>query len=234
MELALDVRRQAKEGGGMPGSLLLARGLSFRYGKRSVWENLTLDIRPGDVAVLMGENGSGKSTLLRCLAGLADLTEGEVLLLGERFDPSRRSHRAKVAFVSDAPSFYDDMTAREHLRFLGCSAGGHFDSGRAGVLVERFGLSRFLDQMPSSYSRGMRQKLALTVAFASRAQLILLDEPHGPLDPDSSLGLSLCVKEVAASGAAVLMTCHHEPRGLRPNLVLRLANGTLASSRFEG
>ena len=207
--------------------LLSAQGISFRYGKRVVWEDVSFDLRSGEIAILTGQNGSGKSTLLRCLAGLAEVSEGRILLSGSPFDGSRRKQRGKVVFVGDVPSFYDDLTAREHLLFLERTGGCSFDAEKAGVLAESFGIDSFLDQVPSSFSRGMRQKLALVMAFASKADVVLLDEPHAPLDPESSLTLSRWVKEAASDGSSVLMTCHYSLPGLSPDERFVLEGGRL-------
>lgn len=214
----------------MRSPLLSARGISFRYGKRVVWEDVFVDLRSGEVSILTGQNGSGKSTLLRCLGGLAEVSEGLILLCGSAFDGSRREQRGKVVFVGDVPSFYDDLTAREHLLFLERTGGRSFDAEKAGALAESFGLIPFLDQVPSSFSRGMRQKLALVMAFASKADVVLLDEPHAPLDPESSRMLSHWAKEAASGGSSVLMTCHHDLPGLSPDVHYVLEGGRLRAS----
>lgn len=91
-----------------------------------------------------------------------------------------------------------------------------------------FGLDGHRDQLPSSYSRGMRQKLALVLAFARAPRLLLLDEPYGPLDPDAALVLSALIEEARSAGAAVLASCHHDVPNLRPDVLLRLEGGRLA------
>lgn len=212
---------------------IAASGLAFRYGKRCVWEDVSLELSPGQIAFLTGENGSGKSTLMRCLAGLSKPAEGELFVLGRPFDASDRKLRSEVVFVGDTPSFYDDLTAWEHLKFLGAAGGGRFDVAKAVELAESFGLSRHLDLVPSSFSRGMRQKLAIVIAFASKASVILLDEPHAPLDSNSTFQLAHLAEESASSGRAVLMTCHHELAGLLPDVHFALDGGRLAVASTE-
>lgn len=212
---------------------LEARDLVFSYGGFDVLQGVSFSLKAGELAFLTGENGSGKSTLLRCLAGWADPTEGAVLLEGAPFDTSDRCQRRKVAFVPDSPAFYDDLTADEHLAFV--RQANRIDAGDdlSGALMERIGLAGYGGRLPSAYSRGMRMKLALVMAFAAKPSLLLLDEPHGPLDPDAAAVLGEMVQDALDAGTAVLISCHHDVPGLQPDKVLRLEAGSLSSVRVE-
>ena len=212
---------------------LEVRDLAFSYGGFDVFRDVSFSLKAGELAFLMGENGSGKSTLLRCLAGWADPTEGIVFLQGAPFDTSDCCQRRKVAFVPDSPAFYDDLTADEHLAFV--RQANRIDAGEdlSGALMERIGLAGYGDRLPSLYSRGMRMKLALVMAFAAKPSLLLLDEPHGPLDPDAAVVLSGMVRDALDAGTAVLVSCHHDVPGLQPDKVLRLEAGSLIPVRAE-
>ena len=98
---------------------------------------------------------------------------------------------------------------------------------KADRLLERFGIARFCDQYPQSFSRGMREKLACTLALACRPDLLLLDEPTGPLDPASADILEQELGRAADRGCAVLLSCHHRLERLKPDRVLVLRDGTL-------
>ena len=132
-----------------------------------------------------------------------------------------------LTFVPDVPSFYDDLTAMEHVEFV--LAANRADSARprAERLLERFGLIGYERLLPSAYSRGMREKLALVLALALQPRVLLLDEPHGPLDRVASLALSEELAAAAREGTAVLLSCHHDVPGLTPDLSLELADGAL-------
>lgn len=212
---------------GLGETVLRAEGLGYRYGKTDVFGGASFGLRAGEVAFLTGPNGAGKSTLLRCLAGWDAPVEGRVELCGARFDGSDRAQRSLLAFVPDVPSFYDDLTAGEHIRFVRQANRLAADDDPSERLMARFGLDGQLDQLPSSYSRGMRQKLALVLAFARAPRLLLLDEPYGPLDPDAAAVLSSLVEEARAAGAAVLASCHHDVPNLAPDVLLRLEGGRL-------
>lgn len=207
--------------------VLRVEGLAYRYGKTEVFADASFSLRAGEVAFLTGPNGAGKSTLLRCLAGWDAPSEGRVELCGRRFDGSDRAQRGQVVFVPDAPAFYDDLTAGEHIRFVRQANRLDAADDPSERLMEAFGLDGHRDQLPSSYSRGMRQKLALVLALARAAPLLLLDEPYGPLDPDAAVVLSALVDEARAAGIAVLASCHHDVPNLQPDVQLRLEGGRL-------
>lgn len=209
------------------GTILATRELSFCYGKLEVWSSLNLSVEAGEIVFLLGQNGSGKSTLLRCLAGQSYPSSGEISLCGESFSGKKRRQRSKISFVSDTPSFYDDLTAEEHLRFVLGAQGRGDEYSQAEELIEAFGLSRYIHQYPSSFSRGMREKLALVITFTTNASLYLFDEPYGPLDFDASLMLSSLIKERASRGASVVLSCHHAIPNLQPDKVWVLQDGIL-------
>lgn len=204
---------------------LEVENLSYRYARVPVWEHVSFTLDPGTIAYLIGPNGSGKSTLFRCLAGWANPSSGTVKLLGTPFDGRNRKQRASIAFVPDVPVFYDDLTAAEHVRFVLGAARLSSLSNHADRLFETFGLEAFRDQLPATFSRGMKEKLGLLIALALEPQVLLLDEPHGPLDQQAAHALSKEIMSAANEGTAVLISCHHEVPQLKPDKVLRLAEG---------
>ena len=206
---------------------LEARDLGFGYGDVPVWEGVSFSLAAGQVAFLTGPHGAGKSTLFRCLVGWLEPSEGEVLLAGEPFTGHTRVRPGTLAFVPDVPSFYDDLTAAEHVELVLAANRAEAARARAGRLLERFGLTSRERLLPSAYSRGMREKLALVLALALRPRVLLLDEPHGPLDREASLVLSEELASAAREGSAVLLSCHHDVPGLVPDVALALRDGEL-------
>ena len=215
----------------MAGAALEVRNLCFGYGDVPVWEDVSFSLAPGQVAFLTGPNGAGKSTLFRCLAGWLEPNEGEVLLAGKPFTGRSRLVPGTLAFVPDVPSFYDDLTAAEHIELVLAANRAETARPRAERLLERFGLTGHESLLPSAYSRGMREKLALVLALALRPRVLLLDEPHGPLDRDASLVLSEELAAVVREGTAVLLSCHHDVPGLVPDVTLSLRDATLVRER---
>ena len=215
----------------MAGAALEVRNLCFGYGDVPVWEDVSFSLAPGQVAFLTGPNGAGKSTLFRCLAGWLEPNEGEVLLAGKPFTGRSRLVPGTLAFVPDVPSFYDDLTAAEHIELVLAANRAEAGRPRAERLLERFGLIGHERVLPSAYSRGMREKLALVLALTMPPRVLLLDEPHGPLDREASLVLSEELAAVAREGTAVLLSCHHDVPGLVPDVTLSLRDATLSQER---
>ncbi len=207
--------------------VLRVEELAYSYAKIEVWSEVSLCLKTGEVAFLLGPNGAGKSTLLRCLAGWDPPSSGEMELFGTRFDGTDRARRRQVSFVPDVPVFYDDLTADEHVRFVLEANRVAAGDERAKRLMDAFGLTAHGAQLPSSYSRGMRQKLALVLAFVIEPRLLLLDEPYGPLDHDASVVLSALLAEARDGGAAALVSSHHDVPGLKPDVLFRLEDGCL-------
>lgn len=208
--------------------ILDVRDIAFGYGRANIWEQVTFSLAAGDVALLVGANGAGKSTLLRCLAGWERLREGAILLNDTALERAKPAERSRMAFVADVPAFYDDLTAYEHVELLGRA--NNWDDERwneADRLLERFGIARFCDQYPQSFSRGMREKLACTLALAVQPNLLMLDEPTGPLDPTSARVLEEELARAATCGCAIIMSCHHALETLQPTCMLMLRDGRL-------
>lgn len=219
MGVSLSIHDVAEEGQG-DSPLLAVEGLSYSYGSTNVFSGTSFEVFPGEIAFLVGENGSGKSTLLRCLAGWARPTEGTIFLDGRPFDPSDRTMRADIAFVPDTPVFYDDMTADEHLSFVRQANRIPREEDPSPRLMRMLGLSAYGDRIPATYSRGMKLKLAAVLALVSRPKVLLMDEPYGPLDPGAREVLSELVREGLDAGMAVVISCHHEVPGIKPDIVL--------------
>jgi ABC-2 type transport system ATP-binding protein len=213
--------------------MLQVNALSFAYHKILVFEDVSFQLGPGQIAALTGRNGSGKTTLMRCLAGWAPCTSGSITLCGEPFDGSSQKLRSQIFFVNDTPAFYDDLTAEEHIRFILSLNRRSERIPRAEELLRKFGLFTCKNQFPSSYSRGMRLALALCIALTLEPALMLLDEPFGPLD--SKAAALLCTELVAAAGrgSAVLLSMHQPVAGLSADLHWKLEEGRLFSLDCE-
>ncbi len=205
--------------------VLAARGVSVRLGGVNVIEDADLTLAAGDLALLTGPNGAGKSTFLRALVGLLP-AGGEVEVAGR--PPTSLSGRAAFAFVPDEPALYEDLTLGEHA-YLNAALYADADAeGRALGLLERFGLGARIDEFPGTHSRGMRQKLALSLALALERPLTLLDEPFNALDLEAQELLAGLLAARAAAGGAGLLTGHQRDlAGLLGARVVAMRDGRL-------
>lgn len=179
--------------------------LRVRLAGVNVLDDVTFRLEAGDVALLVGPNGAGKSTLLRAVIGLLP-SNGEIEIFGR---PNRSmSARSKFVFSPDDPALYEDLTLREHARLNAILYGRPDSDARALEWLGAFGLEARLDDYPGTHSRGMRQKLALSLALGLELPLTILDEPFNGLDIASQELLATGLQARGAAGGAVLLTGH--------------------------
>lgn len=189
--------------------LLETEELSRVYGQFRALAPTSLVLEAGDLAVLSGPNGAGKSTLLLCLSGLLHPSSGTVRLEGFDLYAQEQQAKARLAYVPDVPRFYTELTVWEHLRFIAYAhrAQDGFER-RAKDLLAEFDLWEARDLYPHNYSRGMRLKLGLLLAFIRPFQVLLLDEPTSALDADSTRLLERKLLDLRAEGKAMIITSH--------------------------
>jgi ABC-2 type transport system ATP-binding protein len=204
-------------------SSLIATEISKKYDSFQVLSPASFKLNAGEIAILSGPNGSGKTTLLSCLAGLTRPTTGTVTVGGFDLYQDEVEVRKQMAYVPDVPRFYLELTAWEHLRFI---AAAHSNlSGfepRAKDLLGKLGLWDARNLFPHHYSRGMRLKLGLALAFIRRFEVLLLDEPTSALDQESVDMMKEELRNYRAQGAAILLTTHD------PQLIEQLPDRKMA------
>ncbi|HTU31082.1 MAG TPA: ABC transporter ATP-binding protein [Solirubrobacteraceae bacterium] len=210
----------------MPEPVLELESLGHRYGEFEALRGLSLSLHPGECLALIGHNGSGKTTAVRMIAGLLEISSGEIRVAGAGV--GEQAARAATAVVLDTPALYDDLTVVEHLELVALAHGvvGDELDDRAADLLVRLELASKADSRPTSLSRGMRQKVSLACALVRPFSLLVLDEPVVGLDPASQRTLRELIAEAVADGAAVLLTTHQLEfaRGIAGRAVM-LADG---------
>lgn len=187
--------------------MLEAIDLVASYGDQVALNGLTCAVTPGSRVALVGPNGAGKSTFLRLAAGLLEPTSGEVTIGG--FAAGSIDARRLTSYLPDTPSLYDDLSLYEHLEYVARLHGETAWEERAKDLLARLGLSDRAEDPPGGFSKGMRQKASIAVAFVRPFSLILADEPFDGLDPPSREALDSLFAEAAADGASVILATHH-------------------------
>ena len=188
---------------------LSVKDLSKKYNDFLALAPVSFNLNPGEITILSGPNGSGKTTLLSCLSGLVYPSSGEVKVAGhDLYEEEEEAHR-RLMYVPDVPAFYMELTAWEHLKFIAQAnrAMSGFEE-RAGDLLQRFGLWEARDLFPHHFSRGMRLKLGLALAFIRPFEVLLLDEPTSALDRESVELLQNELLDLRQKGAAVLLSTH--------------------------
>ena len=187
---------------------IAARRLAVAYGGRVVVEDLDLEVPPGRVHALLGGNGAGKTTTLAALLGFVELSAGEVRVDGRCI---RREPEAlqRVAYLPENVALYPYLDGLENLRYFCALAGQALDDAAAREHLGRAGLAaEAATRRVATWSKGMRQKVGLAIAYARGASVMLLDEPTSGLDPDAAREFGLRIRAAAEAGVAVLMATH--------------------------
>jgi ABC-2 type transport system ATP-binding protein len=180
-------------------------GLTKRYGDTVALDGLDLAVEPGEVYGYLGPNGAGKTTTIRLLIGLLRPSAGRAELFGvDAWHEPVAAHR-RIAYVSAEPNLWPSLTGAETLEFLARVRGGA-DAAYRDALVERFQLDA--DKKVRALSHGNHQKVQLIAAFASRADLLILDEPTGGLDPLMEMAFRETVREAKERGQTVFLSSH--------------------------
>ncbi len=208
---------------------LLVEEVHRAYGGVPALGPVDLEVAAGERVALVGHNGSGKSTLLRIVAGLLEADGGSVEIAGW---PGGDIHaRATTSYLPDDPVLYDDLSVVEHVEYVSRLFGGDgFDDYAEGV-AERLGLSDRLDDLPSRFSRGLRQKASLLLGLARPFSLLLVDEPFVGLDAPGRLALLDLLEEVHDDGAAVVVATHDPEFVDKVDRVIALRDGAVT---FDG
>jgi ABC-2 type transport system ATP-binding protein len=211
---------------------LWTRGLTKDYGDRPALLPLDLQIGQGQHVALVGHNGSGKTTLLRMAAGLLEPTDGDVDVFGHASGTilARRS----LSWLSDTPTFYDDLSLWEHLEYIARMHGVEGWHDRAEELLERLHLAERRDDIPTTFSRGLRQKAAIALGMVRPFDLLLVDEPFVGLDEPGKDALLGLLDESAAAGATLVVATHELTFVQRVERLLALRDGELVYDGAPG
>jgi len=192
-------------------SVIEVKGLTHRFGEKTALDGLTFSARRGEVLGLLGPNGAGKTTTIRLLNGLFNPTAGELRVLGMDPKVDGRSIRQKTGVLTETPALYERLTARQNLAFFGTLDGmAEADwRARSQELLAFFELEERADDRVGTYSKGMKQRMALARALLSRPELLFLDEPTAGLDPESSQQVHSLIENIRGQNGRTVLLCTH-------------------------
>ena len=187
---------------------LVVSVLSKRFGGKVAVDDLNLTVHAGELYALLGPNGAGKTTSLRMITGLLKPDAGEVRVFGADLRTDPAAAKRMVAWLPDEPMIYDKLTALEYLAFVAGLWGVAPEAarGRAEALLRWLDLWNERDQRCESFSRGMKQKVALAGALVHEPRLLILDEPLTGLDAGAARQVKDLLQERVRGGATVILT----------------------------
>ena len=182
---------------------------SYNKDDKKAVDDLNLIINDGDLCAFVGHNGAGKTTTLKAAAGILDFNDGDILIDGLSIKANPIECKKKLSYLPDNPDIYEFLTGIEYLNFI-CDI---YDVKKnREQLIKKYSdlflLTGFLGNTISTYSHGMKQKLAIISALIHKPRLLLLDEPFVGLDPESSLNLKNIMKELTKEGCCIFFSTH--------------------------
>ena len=184
--------------------------LTKTYGKKNAVDDLSLEIRPGEIYGFIGHNGAGKTTTMKAVAGILQFDAGEIRIDGQSVREDPLACKRKLAYIPDNPDLYEFMTGIKYLNFIadifGVSPAAR--QTRIADYAARFELTQDLAQPIAAYSHGMKQKLAIIAAWLHAPKLILMDEPFVGLDPKAAHLLKGMMREACTQGSAIFFSTH--------------------------
>lgn len=179
-------------------------------GDKKAADSITLCVESGDIYGFIGHNGAGKSTTIKAIVGVLDFTDGEITIDGHSVKTEPMECKRVTAYIPDNPDLYENLTGIQYLNFIS----DVFDISvadrqeRIRKYADMFEITDSLGDLISSYSHGMKQKVAIISALIHEPKLMVLDEPFVGLDPKATFTLKEIMKDMCGRGAAVFFSTH--------------------------
>ena len=182
---------------------------TYKGGKKAV-SNLSIKVEPGDIYGFIGHNGAGKTTTIKCIVGIHDFDEGEILVDGISLKQEPLKCKSVLAYIPDNPDLYEYLTGIQYLNFIADMFGVSAKEREERIKEEAdaFEITAALGDLISSYSHGMKQKLAIIGALIHKPKLLILDEPFVGLDPKATLILKNKMHALCEQGSAIFFSTH--------------------------
>lgn len=182
---------------------------AYKNGKKAV-DNVSLEVNPGEIFAFIGHNGAGKTTTIKSIVGILDFTEGDILIDGISIKENSMACKEKIAYIPDNPDIYESLKGIQYLNFIADIYKVSKEDREREIkkYAEIFEITSALGDLISSYSHGMKQKLAIISALLHKPKLLILDEPFVGLDPKASHLLKQEMKKLCNEGVAIFFSTH--------------------------
>ncbi len=182
---------------------------SYGEGKKAA-DNVSITVMSGDIYGFIGHNGAGKSTTIRAVVGVLDFTEGEIFIDGHSVKNEPIECKKVTAYIPDNPDLYENLTGIQYLNFVADVFGIDASEREASIrkYADIFEITDSLGDLISSYSHGMKQKVAIISALIHKPRLLVLDEPFVGLDPKATFTLKEIMHEMCENGTAIFFSTH--------------------------
>ena len=182
---------------------------TYKDGKKAV-DHLNITVKAGDIFGFIGHNGAGKSTTIKSLVGVIDFEEGEIFVDGHSVKKDPIACKRVMAYIPDNPDLYEQLTGIQYLNFVAdvFKVPARDREEQIQKYGDAFEITPYLGDLISSYSHGMKQKVAIISAVLHKPKLLVLDEPFVGLDPKAAVVLKGIMKELCEKGSAIFFSTH--------------------------
>ena len=213
--------------------MIQLKNIDKKFKDKLALDNLSLEVKSGQIYGLLGANGAGKSTALNLLLGFLTADRGEINMVD--INDSSIIQQDRIGYIPENVNLYPYLTGVENLDYFSKLAGLKFTLEELASFLLECGLEEeAFNKSISEYSKGMRQKVGIAIAYAKNAKIYLLDEPASGLDPLSSNELSILLKKMSERGATILMASHDIFRVRETcHKIGILKNGSLVKEMFS-
>lgn len=179
-------------------------------GKKKVLKNISFKIEGGEIFAFIGHNGAGKTTMIKCIMGILDFEEGDILVDNKSIKEEPLECKRIMAYVADNPDLYENMKAIDYINFICDMYEVSEDIRRENTLkyAKMFGIEDKLNDDISSFSHGMKQKIALIAALAHNPKVLIMDEPFVGLDPKAVYDMKEIMRDMAKEGKTIFFSTH--------------------------
>lgn len=184
-------------------------GKTYGNGKKAI-DTISFKIEAGDIFAFIGHNGAGKSTTIKAIVGILDFNQGDIYIDGYSIKTEDLACKSLIAYIPDNPDLYEYLTGIQYLNFVAdiFNLSREYREKYIRKYADAFEITNYLGESISSYSHGMKQKLAIIGAIIHQPKLLILDEPFVGLDPKASMTLKSIMNEVCSQGGAVFFSTH--------------------------
>lgn len=191
--------------------MLEIKNVSKTYKKSTVKaiDHIQITIEDGDIYGFVGPNGAGKSTTIKCVTGILDFEDGDILLDGVSIKKNALECKRNMAYVPDNPNIYENLSGIDYINFI-CDIYGVKEERKDLIhhYADLFGIKDRLADSIKNYSHGMKQKVVLIAAIVHKPKLLVLDEPFVGLDPKAAYDLKEIMKELCSQGTMIFFSSH--------------------------
>ena len=190
--------------------MIKIKGVTKYYGDKKALNNVSFEVKQGEIFAFIGHNGAGKTTLIKSICGILDFDEGEILIDGKSIVDEPIECKREMAYIPDNPELYEDMKAIAYINFICDMYDVPVEVRERNVrrYAEMFGMEKELNSTIGSFSHGMKQKVALIAALAHEPKVLIMDEPFVGLDPKAIFDMKEVMRGIVKEGGTIFFSTH--------------------------